>query len=452
MRIIIVGAGIIGSNLAKFLTDENHEVYIIETDPETARKVDEKLDAKVIVGNGADPEALKKAGIEQADLVIAVTTSDETNLVVGVLAESFGAKRRIARVRSVSLSNVLDEVGYAKFHLDELINPEELASQTIIKTIETPGASEVADFAEGKILLRAFDIPEASHLCGLRVEEVRDEDFPWPFIIVAIKRNGSVLIPKGDTFVEAEDRIYVLLPHQSLGEFLTFVNPESRMPKKVVIYGATHMGQRVAKALSEKISDVILLEENPLIAEKAAGALESIRVINGTAAEKDILVECGIEAADAFIATSGNDHSNLVSAVLAKKMGAKRTAIITQHPDYMSIVDALKIDALINPRLLAMQQILRLVRGKGIQSVTKMMDCDAEALEFIPEPGAPITKSPIKNINFPKNSIVGAVSREDGVILVDGETEIKAGERVIVFCQESAVKKLQSLFIHKKAF
>ena len=212
------------------------------------------------------------------------------------------------------------------------------------------------------------------------------------------------------------------------------------------------MGQRVAKALSEKIRDVILLEEDPLIAEKAAGALESIRVINGTASEKDILVECGIEATDAFIATSGNDHSNLVSAVLAKKMGAKRTAIITQHPDYMSIVDALKIDALINPRLLAMQQILRLVRGKGIQSVTKMMDCDAEALEFIPEPGAPITKTLIKNINFPKNSIVGAVSREDEVILVDGETEIKAGERVIVFCQESAVKKLQSLFIHKKVF
>ena len=150
------------------------------------------------------------------------------------------------------------------------------------------------------------------------------------------------------------------------------------------------------------------------------------------------------------MATTNNDHSNLVSAVLAKKMGATRTAIITQQPDYMSIVEALKIDAFINPKLLAVHQILRLVRGKGIHSVTKLMDCDAEALEFIPEPGSPVTKALVKKINFPKDSIVGAVSRKDEVILVNGETKIEAGERVIIFCRESAVKKLQSLFIQKK--
>jgi len=160
----------------------------------------------------------------------------------------------------------------------------------------------------------------------------------------------------------------------------------------------------------------------------------------------------GIEAADVFVATSDNDHSNLVSAVLAKKMGAKHTVITTQHPDYIAIVEALDINVIINPRLLAVDQILRLVRGKGIQSVTKLMECDAEALEFVPEAGSAITKAALKNIVLPKNSIVGAVYSGDEISLANGDTHIKEGQRVIVFSQEGAVKKLQQLFTKKKIF
>ncbi len=353
MRIVIVGAGVIGSNLAKSLSEENHEVYLVESDTEAAQKADEKLDAKVIIGDGADPEVLKKAGVANADMVIAVTTSDEINLLVCSLATAYGAKQRIARVRSVSLNNAITEFSCQAFHVDEIINPEQVAAHAIVRTVEAPGAREVADFADGKILLRAFDIPASSHLCGLKIGEVRDEDFPWPFLIIAILRNRSVLIPKGDAFIEAGDRIYVLLPAASLGEFLSFVDPNIRRPKKIVIYGATNTGESVAKALSADIRDISLLEENAQIAEDVAGRLESARVIKGSASETDILRECGIEAADAFIATSNNDHSNLVSAVLAKKMGAKTTIITTRQPDYMAIVDALDIDVVINPRILA---------------------------------------------------------------------------------------------------
>lgn len=450
MKIIIVGAGRIGANLAATLSEENHEVFLIENDEKVARKADEKIDVKVVFGHGADPDVLKKANVQQADLVIAVTLSDETNLVVCSLAKFCGAKRQIARVRSPSLIKEIGKFGYDYFNIDEIINIEEVAAQAIEKAVDSPGTCEVCDFANGKILLRAFDVPGASPLCGSRIEEFSHEDFPWPFLVVAIARKKSIVIPKGDTVINPLDRIYVLLPAPSLGEFLIFLNPENKKPEKVIIYGATNTGTYVAKALSGHIRDTILLEEDIVKAEKIAERLGNVRIINGSASEKDILTECGIEVADVFIATSNNDHSNLISAVLAKRMGAKNTIIITQQPDYTSIVDALSIDAIINPHLLAVEQILRFIRGKGVSAVTKFLEWDAEALEFITEAGSLVTKAKIKEITFPKGSIIGAVCRGEEVVLVKGDTQIKAGEKVIVFCHGKAVKKLQALFINKK--
>jgi len=450
MKIIIIGAGRIGTNLAKALSQENHEVYLIEKNELVARKNVEKLDVQVIIGNGADPDILEKAHVRDSELVLAVTTSDETNLVVCSLAGLFGAKRRIARVRNMSLSEALAQFGYDQFNINEIINPELVAAQAIQKIVETPGASEVSDFADGKIFLRAFDVAPSSPLCGMSVGEFRDEDFPWPFLIVSVVRDGVATIPKGNTVLKADDHIYVLLPAPSLGEFLTFVNPEVKLPKKVIIYGATITGMHVAKTLSEKISDVLLIEEDDRVATDVAGTLENVRIINGSASDRDILVECGIEVADVFIATSNNDHSNLVSSVLAKSMGAETTIIIAQGQDYMPIANALDIDAIINPHHLAVEQILHLVRGKGISAVTKFLEGETEALEFVPEEGSPITKGPLKTIKFPKNSIIGAIYSGEDVILAAGDVQISPGVRVIVFCHETAVKKLQALFTRKK--
>jgi len=452
MKIIIVGAGIIGVHLADSLSRENHEVYLIEVNPDIAARVDEKIDAKVIIGRGSDPEILKQAGIQTADLVIAVTNADEINLIVCFLAARFGAKRRIARVRSGSLLQAVKNFRDQQFAIEEFINPEEVAAFDIIRAVKTPGAREVADFAEGRILLRAFNLPAESTLCGHRMDDLRTEDFPWPFLIVAIIRSGEVIMPKGSTTLEPSDRIYALLPKDSLGEFLTFIDPETRRARKVIICGATHISEIVARELSETVGDIVLIEEDPDTCEQLAGRLNTVRVINGSASESDILKEAGIEAADAFIASTSNDHANLVSAVLAKKMGAKTTIITTQQPDYLSIIDAMDINVVINPRLRAVDQILRLVRGKGIRSVINLLDCDCEALEFVPEENAAVTKAPLKELAFPKNSIVGAVLRDKDVFLANGETQIRPGERVVVFCQEKSVKKLQELFIRKQIF
>ncbi|MFA9614885.1 MAG: NAD-binding protein, partial [Deltaproteobacteria bacterium] len=209
-------------------------------------------------------------------------------------------------------------------------------------------------------------------------------------------------------------------------------------------------GTSLARSLSEKIPDVVLLEENRARAEKVAGELNDVRVINGLASEADILRECGVEAADAYIAVSASDHHNLISAVLAKQMGAKTTVITTHTPDYTPIVAGLGIDAFINPRLLATDQIMRLVRGERISHVASLPEVKAEVLELVAEPDSPITRKPLKDFKFPKNSIIGAICREEEVVLASGDSHVRAGEPVVVFCHEDAVPQIEKLFTKRK--
>ncbi len=449
-KLIVCGAGVIGTNLAKYLAEEGHEVTLIEQKPGVAARATEKLDVQVTVGSAFEPQVLKDAGIARADMVIAVTNSDVANLVICSLSAAFGAKKMIARVRDMALSEMVEHYGHDHFHVDEIINPDEVAAQTIVKIMEAPGSREVADFAGGRILLRSFDVPRESPLVGERLGDLRESDFPWPFVMVAINRDGKINIPRGNDVLEAHDRIYVLLPKPSLAEFLTFVYPSVRLPKKVIIYGATNTGTSLAKSLADKVPDVVLLEENRTRAEKVAGELRDVRVINGLASEADILRECGVEAADAYIAVSASDHHNLISAVLAKQMGAKTTVITTHQPDYTPIVTGLGIDAFINPRLLATDQIMRLVRGERISHVATLPECKAEVLELIAEPDSPITKKPLKDIKFPKNSIVGAIHRGDEVVLASGDSHVHAGEPVVVFGHEDVVPQLEKLFTRRK--
>jgi trk system potassium uptake protein TrkA len=449
MKLIVCGAGVIGSNLAKYLSDEGHEVTLIEQKENVASRAKEKVDAYVIVGSAFNPEILEEAGVAHSDMVIAVTNTDVINLSICSLAASYGAKKRIARVRDMALSRIVEKHGYAHFYVDEIINPDEVAAQTIVRIMEAPGSREVADFADGKILLRSFDILSDSPLVGESLGNLREFDFPWPFLMVAINRRGKVLIPRGDDVVENGDRVYVLLPRPSLAEFLTFVHPSVRLPRKVIIYGATSTGTSLARSLTLKIKDVVLLEENRSRAEKVAGEVADVRVIHGLPSEADILRECGVEAADAYIAVSASDHHNLISAVLAKQMGAKTTVIIAHQPEYTAIVEGLGVDALINPRLLATDQILRLIHGSRISHVASLPECRSQVLEFAPAPGSPVTKKPIKDLKFPKNAIIGAIERGDEVILAVGNTQVNAGDSVVVFSQEDAVPKLDKLFTVK---
>ena len=219
MRIVIVGAGVIGGSLARYLSEEKHEVFVVEKREERARKIDEKFDVKVVTGDGADPDVLLSAGLNDADLVLAVTASDETNLLVCSVASAYQVPQRIARIRKRSLRRVVQATGYTHFSVDEVVFPEDLACDDILMAIESPGVREIADFAKGKVYLQAFDVLSGSPLCGSKIGDLRQEDFPWPFVVIAIVRDAQALIPKGETVISECDRIYVMLPASSSCEF-----------------------------------------------------------------------------------------------------------------------------------------------------------------------------------------------------------------------------------------
>ncbi|MBN2720202.1 MAG: Trk system potassium transporter TrkA, partial [Proteobacteria bacterium] len=431
------------------LSEEGHDVTLIEQKDSIADRAREKVDARVLVGSAFDPAILESSGVVGADMVIAVTNSDVINLSICSLASVYGAKRKIARVRDMALTEVVEKFGRAHFYVDEIINPDEFAAQTIIKVVEAPGSREVADFSEGRILLRSFDIPPNSPLVGVTLGTLGDLDLPWPFLVVAIHRGEDVVIPRGENAVESGDRIYVLLPKSSLAEFLTYIHPSVRLPRKVIVYGATGTGMSLARGLVPKVKEVVFLEENRARAEKAAGELNGIRVIHGMPSDADILRECGVEATDIYIAVSSNDHHNLISAVLAKQMGAKGTVIVAHQPEYASIAGGLGIDSFINPRLLATDQILRMIHGTRVCQLASLPECKSQVLEFVPAPGSAITKGPIRDVRFPKNAIVGAVNRGSEVILAKGNTQVQQGDSVVVFCKADALKKLEKLFTGK---
>lgn len=449
MRLVICGAGIIGLNLAHYLSEQGHEVNVIEQKQVVADRISDKLDVRVHVGTASDPAVLEEAGVADADMVIAVTNSDLSNLSICSLAAAYGAKKSIARVRDRALNDVLKKFGQDHFYVDDIINPDEVAAQAIIKVLKTPGSRQVADFADGKILLLAFDIREGSPLSATKLEDLREKDFRWPYLIVAISRNGDMIIPFGEDTIRPQDRIYVLLPRKSTAKFVKFIDPDVKLPKKVVIYGATATGISLAQGLSRSIPEVVLLEESRVKAEKVAGLLDNVRVTTGAASEADILRECGVEVADAFIAVSSNDHSNLISAVLASKMGADTTIITTHSPDFAAITDAMNIDVVINPRLLATDQILKLVRGSQVTTVATIPECGAEVVELVPEAGSRITRKPLREVKFPRSAIVGAIYRGNEVVLADGSTQIKEGEPVVVFCREDVLHKLEKLFVKR---
>ena len=443
MNIIIVGAGRIGRNLSKLLSAEDHQVYLIENNKEDIQRFADKLDVKMLYGSGSDPDVLKKANIERTDLVLAVTTSDETNLIICSLATMFGAKRCIARVRKTVLRDTLKEAGYEKFGISELINPELVAADTVAKIVQTPGASETAEFAEGKILLRGFDIKGSSPLNGIKVSDLGEDDFPWPFLIVSVVRKNNVVIVDGDTKLEERDHIYVLLPAFSLPEFLTFIDPEIKMPKKVVIYGATFTGRHVAMNLVDKVKNIVIIEEDKERAEKIALRLDEVTVLHGSGTDVDLLAESGIDVADVFVAASKDDHGNFISSVLAKNMGAKQTIIVTQQPDYMIVADSLNVDAIISPHVLAADHILKLVRGRNIRTIAQMMESETEAMELVVGEGAGIVKDCVKNLKFPKGAILGAVCKGRDVQLANGKTRVCPGDEIIIFCKQDSIKKVQ---------
>lgn len=453
MNILIVGAGIVGFNLAQELSHEGHDISIIDADPEKIKLISEKLDVLAVRGNGCLPSTLIQGRIRDAEMVIAVTDKDEINLMVCFLAHKFEVKERFARLRNMELTGESQVFKPEELFVDHAINPAEIIIDSILKIIKTPGAVNVAEFANGQIFFRGFDVPADAPLAGKTIEEIREVCELNAFLVVAIVREGKMIIPKYENRIQAGDKIYVLVDHDFLPLILPMLNRQVDEIQKIIIYGASQIAVHLARELNEFISDVSIIEPSLEKANEAADTLEDTVILHGSGTDPDLFNDINMKDADLFLALSNNDEMNILSALLAKKHGAKRAAVITNDPDYLPILDSIGMDVTINPRLITVSEILKHLRKGQVVNLYKLIEGEAEVLEIVISAESAAAGRLINQLHMPEHSIIGAVLRVDGEMVVPGgSTEILEGDTVIVVTLPDCIGKIEKIFGKKSSF
>ena len=452
MKILIIGAGAVGFSIAKQLSAEGHDISVVDVNPKLIRKISEKLDVSVITGNATSPSVLESAGVEEADMVLAVTTSDEVNIVACILASKYGddKKIKISRIRNSEFTgnkSILKDNGFC---VDHMINPEHIIVESIIKILETPGATFAVDFPIGDVILRGFHVPDDAPLVGLKFSELEDIEYTDSFLIVYIQRDDEMITPSHSTTILPDDTIFVLISKIGLPYFLPMVNRRADEVEKVIIYKASRTGMLLAERLENSPISVTIIEPEKDKAEMAAASLRTAVVLHGDATEIDVLKDAAVEITDIFIALSENEQTNLLTSLLAKKNGAKKTIVLTNEPELTHIINQVDVDVVVNPRLVTANEILQHVRRGQILSIAKLGDSEAEAIELIAEEGSEIVRKPLQKIRFPKKTILGAIIRNNTMLLPKGIEAINPGESVVVFTLPDDIERVQALFSKKK--
>ncbi len=450
MKVLIVGAGAVGFNIANQLSKEGHDISVVEENPELIQKITERLDVFVVAGNGSSPSVLETAGARDAHMVLAVTNSDEVNIIVCILANQYGCKIKIARIRNNELTSKNSLLKGNGFCVDHMINTEQILVDSLIKIIETPGATFAIDFPIGDILLRGFHVPDDAPIAGKRFSELEGIEYTDSFLIVSVQRNGEMIIPTSETEILPDDDIFVLVSKMGLPYFLPMVNRRADEVERVIIYRTSRTGIQLAKRLEDSSINVTMIEPKKEKAEMAAAELENTIVLHGDATDIDLLKEATIEDTDFFIALSEDAQTNLLTSLLAKKHGAKKTIVLTNEPALVPIINQVNVDVVVNPRLITASAILQHVRRGQILSIAKLGDSEAEAIELVAEEGSEIVKKQLNKIRFPKRSTLGAIVRNGTMRLPKGIKAINPGDSVIVFTLPDAIEKVQALFSKKR--
>ncbi len=442
MRIIIIGAGVVGYTIAKKLSSEGQDVVLIEKDEKRIREVKEGLDVKVIHGSGSTPNVLMEAGIDKAEMVIAVTNSDEVNMIASLIAGTqTKVPKKIARIRNPDYTSYTRIFEEDYLDLDLNMNPQKCAADRIIKIIEVPGAVDVVDLINSKLKVVGCRLTERCSLMGKRPKNLKTEG---RYLIVAVYRGGSTLIPQDSTVLEKGDLVFAITRSGEAENLMKLLGGAGEKPgNRVVIVGGGDIGYILAKHLEGEGYQVKVFERKEERCTFLAEKLEKTIVINGDGTDRDLLMEENISDTDTFIAVTDDEEANILTSLLAKRLGAERCITLIDKPEYLSMVSTIGIDVAVSPRLCSVSGILQFVRRGKVLSVTALMEERVEALETVALETSDIVDVPLKDIKFPQGAIIGAVVKDDKVMLPDGETVIKAGDKVVIFALTKVIPKVE---------
>ena len=455
MHIIIIGAGEVGSSLAQRLSQESKDVVIIDPVAERLRHVQELSDVQTIQGSGSSPSTLAKAGLDEADLLIAVTDSDEVNLVACLITHAtYPSTTKVARVRNPEYYEKSDILGKDNLGIDLAINPEREAAQAITNLLEIPmGATDIANFAEGRVKLIGLNIEVGSPLAGRKLSMLPELNPDRNFLIVAIVRDDdNVIIPSGDDHLRVGDIVYSVTVPEGVNELFRVAGKEVDKVKRIMIVGGTNIGEYLARRFARKGFNTKLIDRDERRCEELAERYRGLTVIHGDGTNRDLLVQEGIEECDAFIGSTHDEEDNILMSLLASRTGARRVIPVVNRMTYAPLVSALGVDSVVSPRAVAVSSILGYIRAGKILSVRTLRNDVAEALEFIALETSDLVDRPLAQVKLPRGAIIGAVVRDDEIIIPTGADVLRAGDRVIAFASRKAIPKMEKALSVKVDF
>ena len=440
MKIVVVGAGKVGYSLAERLAQDQHDVYVIEKNSERIKNLENNLDVNLVQGNGSSISLLQEIGIEDMGMLIAVTDSDEVNMLACMLGKAAGIPKTIARVRDNEYENGTNALIQEKLGIDLFINPEMVTAQEIYKILKTPDALDVEDFASGAVRLVEFKIRNNTDIMGI---PLRSLTLPPNVLVVGIMRSGEMIIPHGESTLEYMDNVFFLGAKDSIDEVEVWLNETSRPTQRVVIIGAGLIGRNLTLLLEKDGYDVKVIEKNLDRCEQLAALVDRSIVIHGDGTDIDLLEAEEISDNDVIICLTDDDKLNLLVALLAKHLGVPKTFVRVGRLEYITLMEQVGIDVVFSPRLLTSGQILRLVReADDLINISTFEGSKAEAVEIEISNRSPLMNQYLKDLRFPGKSLVGAIVRDQHTIVPKGNTVLLEGDHVVIFTLPEYVNKL----------
>jgi len=445
LYIIILGAGEVGYNLAKLLSYEKHDIVILEPNLERVKRAREKLDVQVFEGTGSSPDDLREAGVEKADMVVAVSNNDEVNLLACLIAGKFNVKTKIARVKNREFTREDCAINAQFLGIDLIIHPESEVAKAVIGLLNMTAATDILEFADGKILLLGIQLDKKCGILGQSLAEVGRAAESVTFRTVAIQRRDRTIIPRGADIFMNNDRVYVMTQRENLPELLILAGKENVKMENVMILGGGQTGTEIASQLEDDVN-VKIIESNVDKTQVLADRLQKSLVIRGDGRDINLLALEGIIDMDAFISVTGDDETNIISCLVAKHLQVPRIISLINKTDYTAIIPTIGIDAYISKQIVTVDQILKFIRRGSIVSVASIPGLAAEILEYIAQDNSKIIRKPLNEIHFPKGALLGAVVRGDEFFIPVGNSQIRAGDEVVVFAMPTAIKEVEKLF------
>lgn len=444
MHVVVIGAGEVGSYVADRLSREGHDVGIIDIDRERLRRIDQASDVLTVCGSGTHPDTLRKAGIANAELLVAVTANDEVNLIASMLAKSNGVKRSIVRIEAAELRGEAGEEVRNACGADLIIDPDAETAQEVLELLDFAGADEVARMVGGEVVVIGARLPAHAPLVGRTLGEIAEEFEPdWDFMVAAIGRGDETIIPRKDARLEPDDHVRVVAKRRARRLVSELLGLDQNETTRVLLLGGGRTAELLAQGLADRGVQVVIVERDPVRARELAEALDDVRVHQGEITDDKLLGDIEIGRFGMVAALTGEDDANILACLFAKSAGARETIAIVHRLELLKILSYAGVDVALSPRTTTANGVLRFVRG-GVAAVATFLHGDVEVLELEVQPGSPADGELVRDLGLPKDALIAASVRDGKPQIIRGRSRLRGRDHVVVVATPAAVDAVRS--------